>query len=81
MKFGIQVEGLNALNLSSDRFLNIQNGCHNHIITKIHGIDHKYNSVNNAWIHLKFKLYIAHVNRVLQKNYQFNIFKMVASME
>ena len=48
MKFGMQVEGLNAFNLSSDRFLKIQNGRHYDIITKIYRIGHNYNSVNNA---------------------------------
>ena len=56
MKFGIQVDGLNTFNLSSDRFLNIQNGRHFDVITKNHVIGHNYNSVNNAWIHLTFKL-------------------------
>ena len=56
MKFGIQVEDLNAFKLNSDRFLKIQNGRHYDIVTKIHGIDDNYNSMNNAWIHLKFKL-------------------------
>ena len=56
MKFGILVEDLNAFNLSSDRFLKIQNGRHYDIVTKIHGIGHNNNYVNNAWIDLKFKL-------------------------
>ena len=80
MKFGIQVEGQNIFNLSSDRFLNIQNGSHFEVITKIHGIGHKYNSVNNAWIHLRFKLYITNDNAFLWKNYQFNTFIMAAIM-
>mgnify|MGYP001115843610 CR=1 FL=1 len=47
MKFGMQVEGLNAFNLSSDRFLKIQNGRHYDIITKIHQIGQINNSMNN----------------------------------
>ena len=65
MNFGMQVEGLNAFNLSSDRLLNIQNGRHYFVISKIHGIGHNYNSVNNVWIHLKFKLYVVYVNVVI----------------
>ena len=65
MKFDIQVEGLNSFNLSSDRFLNIQNGRHFDVITQIHVIDHNYNFVNNAWIHLEFKLYIVYINAVI----------------
>ena len=44
MKFNTQVEGLNAFNLSSDRFTKIQNGRHYDITTKIHGIGHNNNS-------------------------------------
>ena len=40
MKFGMQVGSLNAFNLSSDRFLKIQNGHRYDIIIKFHGIDH-----------------------------------------
>ena len=40
MKFGMQVDGLNAFNLNSYRFLKIQNGRHYDIIIKIHGISH-----------------------------------------
>ena len=80
MKFGMQVEDLNAFNLSSDRFLKIQNGRHYDIVTKIHGIGHNNNYVNNAWIDLKFKLWIAHVDAVPIFFYQFNIFKMAATM-
>ena len=65
MKFGMQVEGLNSFNLSSDRFLKIQNGRHYDVITKSLLIVHNYNSVNNAWIYLKFKLNIAHANIVI----------------
>ena len=65
MKFGMQVEGLKAFNLSSNRFLNIQNGHHYDVITKINVIGHNYKSVNNKWIHLKFKLEIVHVNTVI----------------
>ena len=71
MKFGIPVEGLNAFNLSSDRFLKIENGRHYNIVTKIHGFGHNYNSLNNAWIHLKFELCIVYVNTVILKNYAF----------
>ena len=71
MKFGMQVEGLNTFNLSSDRFLKIQNGRRNDVITKINGISHNYKSVNNEWIHLKFKLEIVHVNTVILKKYWF----------
>ena len=67
MKFGIQVEGLNTFNLSSDRLLNIQNGRRYDVITKINGIGHNCKSVNNKWIHLKFKLGIVHVNTVILK--------------
>ena len=38
MKFGMQVEGLKAFNLSSNRFLNIQNGRRYDVITQINGI-------------------------------------------
>ena len=69
MKFGMQVEGLKAFNLSSNRFLNIQNGCHFDVITKINGIGHNYKSVNNEWIHLKLKLEIVYVNIVILKKY------------
>ena len=55
MKFGMQVEGLNAFNLSSNQFLNIQNGRRYNVITKINAIGHNCKSVNNEWIHLKFK--------------------------
>ena len=48
MKFGTQVDDLNTFNLSSDRFLNIQNGCHYDIIIKNHRFGQKYNFVNNA---------------------------------
>ena len=65
MKFDIQVEGLNTFNLSSDRFLNIQNGCHFDVITQIHVIDHNYNFVNNAWIHFEPKLCIGYINTVI----------------
>ena len=69
MKFGMQVEGLNAFNLSSNRFLNIQNGYRYDVITKINRIGHNYKSVNNEWIHFKFKLEIVHVNTVILKKY------------
>ena len=69
MKFGTQVDDLNTFNLSSDRFLNIQNGRHYDVITKINGICHNYKSVNDEWIHLKFKLEIVHVNTVILKKY------------
>ena len=65
MKFGMQVEGLNAFNLSSDRFKKNQNGCHYDVIIKNHWFCQKYNIVNNAYIHLKFKLEIVHVNTVI----------------
>ena len=65
LKFCIQVDGLYTFNLSSDRFLNIQNGRHLNVITKIHVIGHNYNSLNNAWIHLKFKLVIGYINAVI----------------
>ena len=80
VKFGIQVEGLNAFNLSSDRLLNIQNGHHYDLITTINGIGHNYKSVNNEWIHLKLKLSKVHVNTVVYKNSDFNIYKMAAVM-
>ena len=48
MKFRMEVVGLNAFNLSFDRFLKIQNGRHYDIITKIYRIGHNYNSMNNA---------------------------------
>ena len=67
MKFGIQVDGLNAFNLGSNRLLNIQNGLHYYVISKIHGIGHNYNYVNNVWIYLNFKLYIVDVNVVIKK--------------
>ena len=65
MKFSMQVGGLKAFNLSSNRFLKFQNGRRNDDITKINGIGHNYKSVNNEWIHLKFKLEIVHVNSVI----------------
>ena len=65
MKFGIEVEGLNTFILSSDRLFDNQNGRHYEVITRIHRISHKYNSVNNAWIHLKFDLCIVYVNVVI----------------
>ena len=71
MKFGMQVEGLKAFNLSSNRFLKIQNGRRYDDITKINGIGHNYKSLNNAWMHMKFKLYIVHVISVILKNYWF----------
>ena len=69
MKFGMHVDSLKAFNLSSNRFLNIQNGYRYHVITKINGIGHNYKSVNNGWIHLQFKLEIVHVNTVILKKY------------
>ena len=60
--------------------MNIQNGRHYDVITKINGIGHNYKSVNNKWIHLKFKLEIVPVNTDILKNTDFNIFKMVATM-
>ena len=71
MKFGMQVEGLNAFNWSSNRILIIQNGRHYDVITKINVIGHNYKSVNKEWIHLKFKLEIVHVNTVILKKYWF----------
>ena len=65
MKFGIQVEGLNTFNLSSDRLFDIQNGRHYEVITKMDWIGYKYNSVNNAWIHLEFNLCIVYINVVI----------------
>ena len=46
MKFGIQVEGLNAFKLSSDRLLNFQNGRHFDDITKITELT----VITNLWI-------------------------------
>ena len=48
MKFGTQVDDLKTFNLSSDRFLNIQNGRHYDVIIKNHWFGQKYNFVNNA---------------------------------
>ena len=65
MKFGMQVEGLKAFYLSSNWFLNIQNGSHYDAITQINVFCHNYKSVNNEWIHLQFKLEIVPVNTVI----------------
>ena len=65
MKFGMHVDSLKAFNLSSNRFLNIQNGHRYDVITKINGIGHNYKSVNNEWIHFKFKLEIVDVDTVI----------------
>ena len=48
MEFGTQVDDLKTFNLSSDRFLNIQNGRHYDVIIKNQWFDQKYNFVNNA---------------------------------
>ena len=65
MEFGTYVDDLKSFNLSSDRFLNIQNGRHYDVIIRNHRFGDKYNFVNNAWIHLKVKLYIVNFNAVI----------------
>ena len=67
--------GSKILQFKFKPILNIQNGRHYDVITKIIGIGHNYKSVNNEWIPLKFKLEIVHVNNVFFKKLLILIFQ------
>ena len=45
--------------------MNIQNGRHYDVIIKNHWFRQKYNFVNNAWIHMEFKLVIVQVKAII----------------